>query len=889
MKNYYCQNSKYLTQYSDSTIYMAPKGSDLNCPDGLCGTGGSVANPLNTMEQVLTLASSSQFKEKVISVVAAHGNYEWGDVASKNIGQKRIDVPKNISNIICNEGIAQFGSRNDRRTIGLFNHPSLTFSGLRLYADIEATSDEGKSVFSKKNGELWGKYILKAEKKGTLSVNLDKITQIIDRPQLRDDKWDNESHVKDTAKLIMKITNTNKTSLFGKALVKAEGDGELDATTKDGTNEDCGCSSVSDGRSKVHQSTKGMKFSMRGRDSVVVAGAKTDTELRPFFDFQFNGAAKLEHNEQDNRFSSSEDSLVSPSAVYSQTEETSSINVKAQESTKRITFNRSGNNYELRPETKLEDFLVQNGHVEITDKNHTVVAKGKGPLSSFQFGGNVEVLTDDNKSKYDAPQRHFFQRGSGNARWEDYADGVKYMIAGSDEKYDGNSKFRENHKSVTTRCEHTFGYHVVQDVKDSAQVSSSNIEPDEVVSRQPDKSEIYNSIQDGSNTFVEKIENGGTRTFDLRADIPVTNREEQKDVVGIRNTKKGGQSSERGNQKNHTFFSGRESKNSNPKGPVIGELVNLSGSVNYERSSTGNTSTAYGFGDGDILNNLIAKDQSRYTGRTNGKIYGFQSSTGNPSAYRLQANDNAKVNRDGTTNAYGGGVVADIQSRVPSELTENGSRGTRIDLKGSGEIFATIASSIFETFLGAGGLRTQLDNVKAEIADFQGGTHNIANSIINKVNTVKSDLTTSFSKLNQLITNEGTSSTRYSSVTGPTFHRSGDHEHLFSQFENKVELNHPDITKIMNFKSSQSSYKGDSSNTEEAAIIATGAQEASISANIGVVESVKDILLSDAGAKDVTVSVTAGQLAKPATDTNKPVKFSVSGDFITQPNVPINM
>jgi hypothetical protein len=845
---------------------MAPRGSHLNCPDGMCAARGSAANPVETVEEVLTLTGSKHFKDKALSIVAANGSYEWGG----DLGQKRIDLPKNITHIICNEGLATFGRADDRRVIGLKNHPFLTAFGLVLHADIEANSDEGESVLNKVAGRLFGKYIVKAEKTGKLSVALDNITQVIEREHLRDDKWDNEAHVKDAANLIMKITNTNKTSFFGKALVMANGDGMLDASTEDGTIEDCGCSSFCEDKSKVRQITRRMKFLMRARGLLGAKEAAGADETREGYSTNTaTGSAQVQHVEEENGY---------VCAIGQGGSKYCRQCVHCVETPERPTAKgenpivsqiRNGNRYSLPEGTRLDNVDVKSGMLSMEDKGLAVAAEGPGILSQYNFGGMAQVVTTDNGSSRNAPHRHLKQSGSGDAQWKNSANGVNYTTAGSLEKYIDNFQYRKNNTGVTTRCDPLFGYNVEQNVRDAAGVFLSNNDPDEEVCGQPGKDSIYNMNQDGPGTSVEQNEVGGIRKFHLRADMGQEGEGAVSELVAIRNNHKDGKSTHISSGTLKKFIRARKfarasTTATSPKVPVIGISTNISGEGMHTGRAMGDIMEARNFGTGDTIVTVEGTDNANVRDFASGQTVTTDSSPfGEPVAFSRNFGDNATYEGTGTNN-FGGVFIVTTSSSALVTLIETGAQAIELKLEavGSGGLSGTFTNSKLGS-LSANGvdIKTQLNNVEAEIAEFEGGQHNIANCIVDKVTSIKTKLTSAFSRFKELETDEGSSSTRYTSVTGKTSHKSGDHEHLFSQFNDKVELNHPDITKIMKFRSSQSQYNGDPTKPDEAAIVAEGPDGAKIAADFGAVQSGKPTLMEERDG--AAVAVTVGDVVVP--------------------------
>jgi hypothetical protein len=850
---------------------MAPKGSELNCPDGMCATGGSVANPLNTVEQVLTLASSKNFKDKAVSIVAANGRYDWGG----DLGQKRIDLPKHITHIICNEGLATFGRADDRRVIGLKNHPLLTAFGLVLHADIEANSDEGESVLNKVAGQLFGKYIVKAEQKGKLTVTLDNIKQVIEREHLRDDTWDNEAHVKDSANLIMKIKNSNKTSLFGKALFMAKGDGMLDASTKDGMIEGCGRSSFCEEKSKVRHSSKGMKFLMRARE---LLGARS-TDGSQFVTAALKEGAQYELIDSDNIYMppvNPAEQIVSVYSVKSSAEETARVNPLR---TPMFSHKRLRNEYILEEGTQLDDVNANVGNVSIDDRGLIAAAKGSGILSSFQVRGNAEVSTKDTGSVYTAPARHLVKSGSGDARWEDKANEVAYTIAGSLEEYTGNFQFRENNTGNTIRCDPETGYYIEQKVSDAAKVFLTNHEPDEDVYIAKGRDSIYNFLQDGEGTVFEQKDTGGNRKFNIRA-ADMIEKGEVAEMVAIRQTYKDGRSK---NSRRGTYRQfNSDARKSGVAVQVVGLSQKFSGKGKHIENGDDDKAEFNGFGSDDIINVMEGKDNSVLREFINNQTVTTDSKANLPSIVK-KFSDDAQFTRLGRNNNYDTvDNVLNTLSTAVIDLTETGAKAEAIKLgaAGTGGIKTTLSNSQIAQLIAKGSVITQLESIQAESVDFEGGDHNIASSVIDKVKSNGTNLKTAFSRFNELKTDGGFISTRYGTVTGVTSHTSTDTEHLFSEFKDKVELKHPNIAKIMNFRSSQSSYQGDPTNQDGAAIEASGVSGAKISANIGAVQSGKQTLIEERDGADVKATV--GQLADPPT-AKQPLKYKVS-QLIQRPN-----
>ena len=889
MQNYYCQNSKYLTQNADSTIYMAPKGSHLNCPDGMCAARGSAANPVETVEEVLKLTGSKHFKDKAVSIVAANGSYEWGG----DLGQEKIDLPKNITHIICNEGLAKFGRADDRRVIGLKNHPFLTAFGLVLHADIEANSDEGESVLNKVAGRLFGKYIVKAEKTGKLSVALDNITQVIEREHLRDDKWDNEAHVKDTAKLIMKIKNTSKTSLFGKALVMAKGDGMLDASTEDGMIEDCGCFSFCEERCKVRQHTKGMKFLMRARGLLGARDSGADDKTREsYLANTVIGDAQFTADEERNEFVCGRGDDIPYRCQQVLYNIATGVPI-VPEGMPMASYARNGNLYTLLEGMQLDDVVANSGILSMKNKDLLLTAEGEGILSSIQIGRNAQAFTTDTGSDYTAPLRHWNFSGSGDGKWERSANGVAYMIAGSLEEYIDQFQLKDAQTGVKKTCDPEMGFYAEQKVLDAAKSFSTNHEPDEKVYRQKGKDSIYNLIQVGKETVFEYIESGGTREFNLRGDMGPGAAGKGDALVLISTFRQENKDGKSTNRTRGTVRNIIKSRTKMPTGaPVcVGTLKKFSGKAKHIENGDGYITEAVGFGSGDIINSIEGTDSSVVQELASGQTMTSDSfPSGQPAAISRKIDANAKFSRLGRNNNYRAIVKLITSSSKPGEMTETGSEAAAVDLAAAGtsELKATYTNSRFKTLIAKGkNLIAQLNNVEAETAEAEDGELNFSSSVVNTIQTLRGNLSTSLSRISGNVNTDGTCVRHaYSKVEGEVQHK-GECiiEHLFSEFDKQVLLENPVLGKILKFNVSSSKY-GNRLSPEDAAVIVDGAEGATMKAEIGAIQTATETFMEKRKDAGVIANVIAGKVAVPA-DGQEQLKYKVDS-LIQQRNDGVN-
>lgn len=887
-----CQNSKHLTQNADSTIYMARMGSQYNCPDGLCAARGSAANPVETVEEALKLAVSSQFRDKAISIVVANGNYDWGGL----LGQKRIDIPRNITHIICNEGFATFGRPDDRRTIGFVNHPFLAAFGLVLHADIEANSDEGESVLNKVAGRLFGKYILKAEKKGKLSVTLDNITQVIERDQLRDKKWDNEYHVKDVAKLIIKIKNTDKKSLFGRALVMGSGDGEFDSFMEDGTCEDRGCSSVFDDRCKARNGSERIKFLMRGAPKGEARVGSRDSEGFPgvddagYWDYDTSGRPVIDHIENRNMYEPSPEPSPGnqPEAVYMLRQ----LGEFSPEPAPTFGVNRQRNMYLLPEGTMLEDFEGDRGQTSVNDDSNTVSALGTGQLAQYKFGGSAQFSKKDLQSIYDAAKRVVAHEGFGDAKMTNNADGVKSNTAGGVNVFSDNANYKQNQSHVRQTCVPTNGYYSSMVLNDAAQASMVLNDVIEEVCQQSDRDAIYSFELLGSGTLLGITENGGKRILNLTRDPenPVrayafSNMMGALDLQSINTIRQ-----YIAKEAAATTNSG---KAATVRALIFGEEISIGPRARVSKRKRGTTETAMGFLAGDSVLDVQGNGED-----TDGQI-GAAKLLGGVGEYR-ESRDGSIVDAgaEGAAAAnYGKGIRADVVNRTSDfngaveyrpttgQLIANGNthKGPFSIAAQPGDstdpsrplVRAILTSSLHDALNISGPVNVQLDGVQAASVDLDGGEASVANSRIDKLTTLGGKLSTSLSRITDSVKTDGTCvSHAYSKVEGEVKHI-GECiiEHLFSEFEEQVLLEQPVSGKILNFIVSSSKY-GNKLHPEVPAVSVDGVEGGAVNAVIGAIQTKTRKFMEKRLGAGVIANVIAGEVAVPAPE-EETVKYVV--------------